>query len=412
MQVIKPPGVRRPIKAWVERREDGSLNIEDSALEQAKNLARLPFIASNGVALMPDVHAGIGSTVGSVIATDKAIIPAAVGVDIGCGMNAVRLSLRAEDLPDSLAAIRDAIEKAVPLGAGGAHAPTDSGPDDAAASYSRRGGFAGLGHLDGGVFGIKALHRAMSQLGTLGSGNHFIELCLDEEGAVWVMLHSGSRGIGNLIGRHFIERAKRNMEKFFISLPHEDLAYFPEDTEDFNEYVQAVSWAQDYALENRRVMMTAVLEALRNKDLGIKRPFTLTTEAVNCHHNYVEKENHFGRNIWVTRKGAIRAREGDLGIIPGSMGQRSYIVRGKGNLQSYCSCSHGAGRIMSRAEAKRRFSLTDLIAQTEGVECRKDGAVLDEIPGAYKNIDTVMENQKDLVDVVHVLKAVLCVKGT
>lgn len=405
MQVIKDEG-SRPIKAWVDTKTSeferlGQVpNIEDSALTQLKNLARLPFIHSNGVAVMPDVHAGKGSTIGTVIATDKAIIPAAVGVDIGCGMNAVRLTLRADQLPDNLSAIRDAIEKAVPLGKGGGHG------GDATRAYNHlftKFSLEGMPQLARDNRG-----KAADQLGTLGSGNHFIELCVDESDQVWVMLHSGSRGIGNMIGTHFIDRAKRNMEKFFISLPDADLAYFPENTDDFNEYVDAVHWAQDYALENRRMMMGAVIQALHD---SIPTEFTPTTEAVNCHHNYVERENHFGRNLWVTRKGAVRAREGDLGIIPGSMGQKSYIVRGKGNLESYCSCSHGAGRSMSRAEAKRRFSLVDLVNQTAGVECRKDSDVIDEIPGAYKSLDLVMENQKDLVEVVHTLKAVLCVKG-
>ena len=410
MQVIKEEG-SRPIKAWVGSiwydEVDGASrpNIEDSALVQLKNLARLPFIHSNGVAVMPDVHAGIGSTVGTVIATDKAIIPAAVGVDIGCGMNAVRLTLKAHQLPDSLAAIRDAIEKAVPVG-NASHA-TASDIHDRFVDQIPLPAYLALG--DGR---LKTQERAARQIGTLGSGNHFIELCIDENQDVWVMLHSGSRGIGNMIGRHFIEKAKRNMEKFFITLPDADLAYFPEDTDDFNDYVTAVGWAQDYALENRRVMMDAVIRAVF-RVLGAEHlgKVMFTDEAVSCHHNYVEKENHFGRNLWVTRKGAVQAREGQLGIIPGSMGQKSYIVRGKGNVESYCSCSHGAGRQMSRTEAKRRFSLTDLIAQTEGVECRKDADVIDEIPGAYKNLDLVMENQKDLVEVVHTLRAVLCVKG-
>lgn len=403
MNVIQEEG-SRPIKAWVEKRADGTLNIEDSALVQLKNLARLPFIAGNGVAVMPDVHAGIGSTVGTVIATDRAIIPAAVGVDIGCGMNAVRLSLRADQLPDSLAKIRSAIEAAVPLGAGG-NRPESQWNAQGVLNIVRNAPALSLADVDDPD---RFMKKAASQLGSLGSGNHFIELCVDESDQVWVMLHSGSRGVGNMIGKHYIEQAKRNMEKFFITLPHQDLAYFPEDTDDFDRYVAAVQWAQDYALENRRVMMLAVLQAL--KDGGMPE-FTLTSEAVNCHHNYVEKENHFGKNIWVTRKGAVRAREGDLGIIPGSMGQRSFIVRGKGNPQSYCSCSHGAGRQMSRSEARRRFSLTDLIEQTQGVECRKDDAVLDEIPGSYKSLDQVMANQSDLIEVIHTLKAVLCVKG-
>lgn len=314
-----------------------------------------------------------------------------------CGMNAVRLTLKAHQLPDNLAGIRDAIEKAVPLGKGG-HLVTDRTLFKPAPG----GVIRAFGENDDWIA------KAVSQLGTLGSGNHFIELCLDENQDVWIMLHSGSRGIGNKIGTHYIERAKRRMEQFFISLPDGDLAYLPEDTDDFNEYMEAVGWAQNYALENRRLMMERVICALRRH---IPLDFTITQEAINCHHNYVERENHFGRNMWVTRKGAIRAREGDLGIIPGSMGQRSYIVRGKGNTDSYCSCSHGAGRVMSRAQARRTFTLTDLVAQTQGVECRKDDAVLDEIPGAYKNIDEVMANQADLVEVLHTLKQVMCVKG-
>jgi tRNA-splicing ligase RtcB len=391
-KVIQEEGYR-PIKIWTDE-------VEESAMQQLLNMAKMPFIAGNGVACMPDVHAGIGATVGTVIATDKAIIPAAVGVDIGCGMNAVRLSLKASDLPDSLVSIRHQIERDVPLGAGGAH-------QDSRLPQVDDGLWLGLSDLTAKHPALSKNH-AQKQLGSLGSGNHFIELCLDESQDVWIMLHSGSRGVGNLIGRYFIEKAKRRMEQYFISLPDGDLAYFPEDTDDFNNYVEAVNWAQDYALENRRVMMAAVIGALRRH---IPIEFTITQEAINCHHNYVERENHFGKNLWVTRKGAIRAREGDLGIIPGSMGQRSYIVRGKGNLQSYCSCSHGAGRKMSRAQARKAFSVADLVAQTEGVECRKDDAVLDEIPGAYKAIDEVMANQTDLVEVVHKLKQVLCVKG-
>jgi tRNA-splicing ligase RtcB len=392
-QVIQDPG-SRPIKIWTDE-------VEASALTQLKNLSRLPFINGNGVACMPDVHAGIGSTVGTVIATEKAVIPAAVGVDIGCGMNAVRLSLKASDLPDNLKPLRDEIERRVPLGAGGSHAKN-----------------VFIGEIDGPIWKTvidplykgdfeKFYAKVASQMGSLGSGNHFIEICIDENQDVWIMLHSGSRGIGNMIGTHYIAKAKRQMEQFFITLPDDNLAYFPEDTEDFNDYMAAVGWAQNYARENRRAMMNQVIAAMR----GMMPEFTITQEAINCHHNYVEKEHHFGRNMWVTRKGAIRARSGDLGIIPGSMGQRSYIVRGKGDLQSYCSCSHGAGRVMSRAEAKRRFTLTDLIAQTEGVECRKDEGVIDEIPASYKNIDQVMANQTDLVEVMHTLKQVLCIKG-
>ena len=392
-QVIQAEG-SRPIKIWTDE-------VEASALTQLKNLSRLPFIASNGVACMPDVHAGIGSTVGTVIATEKAVIPAAVGVDIGCGMNAVRLSLKASDLPDNLKPLRDEIERRVPLGVGGAHDDsTDIGEIEPMLWQTV------INPLYKGDYD-KFHAKAASQIGSLGSGNHFIEICIDESQDVWIMLHSGSRGIGNMIGTHYIAKAKRQMEQFFITLPDDNLAYFPEDTEDFDDYMHAVGWAQNYALENRRRMMIQVIEAMR----GMMPEFTITQEAINCHHNYVEKEHHFGRNMWVTRKGAIRARDGDLGIIPGSMGQRSYIVRGKGDIQSYCSCSHGAGRVMSRAEAKRRFSITDLIAQTEGVECRKDEGVIDEIPSSYKDIDKVMANQTDLVEVVHQLKQVLCVKG-
>ena len=395
-KVIQDAGAR-PIKIWTE-------DIEAEALTQLKNLARLPFISSNGVACMPDVHAGKGSTVGTVIATEKAIIPAAVGVDIGCGMNAVRLSLKASDLPDNLKPLRDAIESQIPLGAGG----RVQKEEDLNERYDRlpRAAFflrENLNEISGDY-----QKKAGSQLGSLGSGNHFIEVCIDENQDVWIMLHSGSRGIGNMIGTYYIEKAKRQMEKFFVSLPDDDLAYFPQDTEDFDDYMAAVGWAQNYALENRRLMMEKVIEAMR-KEVPIE--FTITQEAINCHHNYVEKEHHFGRNMWVTRKGAIRARDGDLGIIPGSMGQRSFIVRGKGNLQSYCSCSHGAGRSMSRAEAKRRFTVEDLIKQTEGVECRKDASVIDEIPSSYKDIDVVMANQTDLVEVVHTLKQVMCIKG-
>jgi tRNA-splicing ligase RtcB len=389
--VTKEEGAR-PVKVWTSV-------VEPQAMEQLRNIARLPFILHTGVAAMPDVHLGIGATVGSVVPTEGAIIPAAVGVDIGCGMNAVRLSLKASDLPDSLLELRHAIERGVPLGTGGKH-NKERERNDVVRDLAHRALYA--------IPEKVSAKNWESQLGSLGSGNHFIEVCLDENQDVWVMLHSGSRGIGNQIGRYYIEKAKRRMEQYFITLPDGDLAYFPEDTDDFKEYVTAVQWAQDYALENRRQMMTVVLKAMQHL---IPVPFTITQEAINCHHNYVAKENHFGRNVWVTRKGAIRAREGDLGIIPGSMGTRSYIVRGKGNLDSYCSCSHGAGRAMSRAEAKRRFTVNDLIEQTEGVECRKDEGVLDELPGGYKDIDEVMANQADLVEILHTLKQVMCVKG-
>ncbi len=386
-----------PVKIYTDE-------IEYSALQQLCNMAELPFIHSH-IAAMPDVHTGIGATVGSVIPTKGAIIPAAVGVDIGCGMNAVRLNIKAEQLPDNLKPIRLAIEAAVPVGFNmhggrGAQASTvkalDPGLDRIVAKHS----------------GIMKMQKRFQQtwvrqLGTLGGGNHFIELCLDENQDVWVMLHSGSRGIGNVIGRYFIALAKKDMTRTLGHLPHKDLAYFQEGAEHFEDYVEAVHWAQDYALWNRREMMRMLIDVLKPHLPWFKA----TKEAVNCHHNYVAIENHFGEQVFITRKGAIRAGEGELGIIPGSMGVKSYIVRGKGNPESFCSCSHGAGRRMSRSQAKRQFKAHDLEDQTQGVECRKDKGVVDEIPGAYKDIDTVMENQIDLVETVHTLKQVVCVKG-
>lgn len=397
MQVIKEEG-SRPIKAWTQ-------DIEPKALVQVKNLARLPFIAGNGVALMPDVHAGIGSTVGSVIATRKAIIPAAVGVDIGCGMIAVRTSLTASALPDNLKAVRSQIERDVPLGTGGQHTRVE----DVNRNWNSDARRSLLQQFSRRVIGppLAEEKRLVLQLGTLGSGNHFIELCLDEEDRLWVMLHSGSRGIGNLIGRYFIELAKRDMERYFITLPDSDLAYLPEGSEHYDDYIAAVRWAQEYAKENREVMLERVLQAM----VRHLPDFFVQEEAVNCHHNYIAQENHFGDNVWVTRKGAIRARVGDLGIIPGSMGTRSYIVCGKGHPESYCSCSHGAGRRMSRTAARKYFTVEDLAKQTEGVECRKDDGVLDEIPGAYKDIDEVMANQADLVEIRHTIRQIMCVKG-
>jgi len=397
------PGAR-PIKAWTF-----GVLLDARAEEQVKKVSRLPFI-HKWVALMPDVHWGIGATVGSVIPTLGAIVPAAVGVDIGCGMMAARTSLRAKDLPESLRAVRSAIEAAVP------HGRTDNGgANDRGAWHdlpARVG--AAWAELAPGYEKIVAKHPKIGRgttaahLGTLGTGNHFIELCLDEEDRVWVMLHSGSRGVGNRVGSYFIELAKRDMKTWFIDVPDKDLAYFPDGTPHFGAYVEAVGWAQRYARANRELMMAAVIEALGASGLP---PFELTDEAVNCHHNYVEKEHHYGADVWVTRKGAVRARTTDLGIIPGSMGARSFIVRGKGSPESFCSCSHGAGRAMSRAEAKRSFSLDDHAAATAGIECRKDADVIDETPGAYKPIDDVMHAQRDLVDVVHTLRQVVCVKG-
>lgn len=398
MQVIKEEG-KHPIRIWTK-------DIDEGALQQLKNLATLPFIHKHGVAAMPDVHWGIGATVGSVIATDGAIIPAAVGVDIGCGMMAVLTGLFAWDLPDNLAALRRQIERDVPLGPGGRH------KEDSALHLTDAWRWLAPGYA---VITEKYPKLDMRkspafQLGTLGSGNHFIEVCIDENQQVWIMLHSGSRGVGNTIGRYFIEVAKRKMEEFFVTLPDKDLAYLPDGSQEHADYIEAVSWAQAYARYNREVMMNTVINAL--KHAVPDKPWDVITMAVNCHHNYVEKENHFGKNVWLTRKGAIRARTDDLGIIPGSMGVKSYIVRGLGNPDSYHSCSHGAGRAYGRKQARSKFSLADLEAQTKGVECRKDDAVLDELPSAYKDIDVVMENQKDLVEIVHTLKQVICVKGT
>ena len=394
-----------PIKAWVR-----GVPLDDKAADQLRNVGKLPIIYK-WVAAMPDVHWGIGATVGSVIPTLDAIIPAAVGVDIGCGMMAVRTSMKAADLPDDLRGIRTAIEKSVP------HGRTDRGGRNDRGSWGRTPAPAenAWKKLRGGYREIIERHprldrgRTADHLGTLGTGNHFIEVCLDKEQHVWVMLHSGSRGVGNRIGMHFISLARKDMSRQRKNLPDEDLAYFREGAEHFEDYVHAVEWAQRFARVNRDLMMEAILAAMRRrKDLP---KFKADLLAVNCHHNYVAREIHYGKEVFVTRKGAVRAQKGDLGIIPGSMGTRSYIVRGLGNAESFHSCSHGAGRAMSRTEAKRRFTLADHARATEGVECRKDKDVIDETPAAYKSIDKVMEAQSDLVEVLHELKQVICVKG-
>ena len=394
-----------PIKAWTV-----GVPFEDEAKKQLRAMAALPFV-HKWVAAMPDVHRGFGATVGSVVATAGAVIPAAVGVDIGCGMIAVRTTLRAEQLPDSLGGVRSAIERAVPHGRTDNGGRNDRGTwKDAPAAHREA-----WGRLKPGYDAILEKHPRLGRgpdlghLGTLGTGNHFIEVCLDEADHVWVMLHSGSRGVGNRIGSHFIELAKEDMRRFFIQLPEADLAYLPEGSEHFEDYLRAVGWAQEYAATNRELMLRSTVEALQAS--GELPEFSLTQAAVNCHHNYVSREHHYGKNVLVTRKGAVRAREGDLGIIPGSMGARSYIVRGKGNAEAFHSCSHGAGRVMSREAAKRRFTLEDHARATEGIECRKDVDVIDETPGAYKPIDAVMQAQASLVDVVHTLRQVVCVKG-
>ncbi len=394
-----------PIKAWVK-----GVPLEKEAEQQLRNVASLPIVYK-WVAVMPDVHWGMGATIGSVIPTKGAIIPAAVGVDIGCGMMAVQTTLNARDLPDSLRMIRSTIEQAVP------HGRTNNG------QKNDRGAWWNIpqhhlqewGRLKPTYVEILAKHPKLNRgndvnhLGTLGTGNHFIEVCLDAQESVWFMLHSGSRGVGNRIGTYFIELAKRDMRKWMRNLPDVNLSYLKEGTDSFDDYVQAVQWAQDFAMTNRRLMMDNLMQAIRES--GELPPFEITQNVINCHHNYVAVESHYGQDVWVTRKGAVRARTGDMGIIPGSMGACSYIVRGKGNPESFHSCSHGAGRAMSRGEAKRRFTLADHERATKGVECRKDKDVIDETPGAYKSIEAVMQAQQDLVEIVHTLRQVICVKG-
>ncbi|MDR2871264.1 MAG: RtcB family protein [Xanthomonadaceae bacterium] len=400
-ELLHDEGTPVPIKGWIQ-----GVPVDELARRQLQNIASLPFVGP-WVAVMPDVHLGKGATVGSVIPTFGAIIPAAVGVDIGCGMAAIRTTLRADDLPDDLARLRAAIERNIPVGNGngGEHRKL---PDSVETQLERSG-------LMPRLHAIKEKHRRIRidkierQLGTLGGGNHFIEICLDETGAVWVMLHSGSRGTGNLMGTYFIELARERLSKRVLGfhVPDKDLAFFMEGEPLFDDYVEAVSWAQDYARHNRESMMTRLLQEMRRH---LPR-FQTDKLAVNCHHNYVQRETHNGRSLLVTRKGAVSAQVGQLGIIPGSMGTRSYIVRGKGNPDSFCSCSHGAGRVMSRTEARRTITLKQHRDATAHVECRKDKAVVDESPAAYKSIDAVMHAQRDLVEIVHTLRQVLCVKG-
>jgi tRNA-splicing ligase RtcB len=387
----------KPIKAWVD-----GVEFDENARKQVENMASLPFVHSH-VAVMPDVHVGIGATVGSVIPTVGAIVPAACGVDIGCGLIAQRTSLREEQLPDSLRDIRHEIERTIPVGFA-MHKHVPASVESAWETLARD--FVKIVAKYPKINNDKALE----QLGTMGGGNHFCEMTIDTEGFVWFVIHSGSRGIGNRIGSFFIERARREMEKAGIGLPDRDLAYLTENTESFNDYVEAVDWAQRYAKANRDLMMQRLLQALRHPKVGLPA-FELSERAVNCHHNYVARERHFGEDVYVTRKGAVRAGKGELGIIPGSMGARTFVVRGKGNPESFESCSHGAGRRMGRKEAERRLTLADLERETAGVECRKDRGVLDEAPSAYKSIDAVMVAQSDLVEIVHELRQVVCVKG-
>jgi len=393
-----------PLKLW-----DSDKPFEEEAMQQLRNTAALPFIHKH-VAGMPDVHWGMGATIGSVVATRGAIVPSIVGVDIGCGMMAQPTSLTANDLPDNLREIRNDIERTIPTG----FQKRSSNSRDRIVIAEK---FVASG-LMGRWANIVEKHpilkkkdeKILTQTGTLGGGNHFIEICLDEDDKVWIMLHSGSRGIGNIIGMYFINRAKEEMEKWHIApnLPDANLSYFVEHTENFDDYIEAMTWAQDYALLNRVVMMNLILKSLEHH----LPPFHLTGEmAINCHHNYATQENHFGANVWITRKGAVRAREGDLGIIPGSMGTGSFIVRGLGNPDSFCSCSHGAGRVMSRTKAKQLISEEQHIEAMQGIEARLDKGVLDESPAAYKDINAVMDAQTDLVEIVHRLRQVVNVKG-
>jgi len=388
-------------------------DIEYQAMKQLENVSKLNVIHHH-IAVMPDVHWGLGATIGSVIPTLKAIIPAAVGVDIGCGMMACHLNLNANDLPDNLWDIRSQIEQAVPHGRTNNGGKNDRGawqnPQDDILAFWK------LFDINKKLSDVINRHPKLlskrvntyNHLGTLGTGNHFIEVCMDEKNDIWIMLHSGSRGIGNRIGTYFIGLAKKEILRWNVHLPDKDLAYIPEGSKYFFDYVKAVQWAQEFAKANRKFMMRAILKTM---SLALNKKIHSVEEAINCHHNYVEKETHYGKTVWLTRKGAIRARKGELGIIPGSMGAKSYIIRGKGNPKSFHSCSHGAGRTMSRKLAKKKFTLKDMRKQTAGVECRKDKDVIDEIPGAYKNIDVVMDNQSDLVEIIHTLKQVVCVKG-
>src|SRR6478735_12414183 len=385
-------GDRVPIRVWASVHE-----LESDAIRQLKAVASLPWVAHH-VAVMPDVHVGKGATVGSVIALRGAVAPAAVGVDIGCGMAAQKTNLTAKDLPESLRKLRLAIESAIPVGRDQHRAPVwADAPGLKTTGEALLERFSGL---DSSVQGLA--FRAAVQLGTLGGGNHFIELCLDTEQCVWLMLHSGSRLLGNALATRHMERASKLSHN--QALVDQDLAVFLEGTPQFEAYRRDLFWAQEYAALNRALMLARIQRVVREA-----WPRVRFEAAISCHHNYVAEEMHFGEELLVTRKGAIRAGLGQLGIIPGSMGTKSFIVRGRGNPDSFQSASHGAGRRMSRTEARRRFNLSDLRQQTEGVECRKDHGVLDEAPKAYKNIDQVMAQQRDLVEVVAELKQVVCV---
>lgn len=389
MKIIEGKNV--PIKAWID-----GVTLEDEAVKQLLNLSEMPFIYKH-ISVMPDAHWGMGSTVGSVIATQGAIIPAAVGVDIGCGMCAVKLKFKVDVLGESLDKLRSSIERSVPVGFNKNKEITHRVWSSIKST-----------HPDG----TPVNENTFLQIGTLGGGNHFIEISSDENNDAWIVLHSGSRNIGNVLAHKHIEIAKGLMKEYFISLPDPDLAYLAQNTEQFKAYLADLLWCQEYAKQNRNEMMLRVLKDVSYHVYGSDKSYDHLVEMrVDCHHNFTQLENHFGNNIWITRKGAVSAQEGQFGIIPGSMGTRSYIVKGKGNIEAFCSCSHGAGRAMSRNKAKKLFSLEDHIKATEGVECRKDEDVIDETPGAYKDIDAVIAAQSELIEVVHTLKQILCVKG-
>lgn len=398
------------IKMWTKH-----VPVESGAIDQLRNLSELPFVYSH-IAAMPDVHVGIGATVGTVMATKKAVIPSVTGVDLGCGMIACRLSLKAKDLPTNLGKLRAEIEMMVPVGQDehsisrlnqSGHQNTRTVLNNQFKQLSKQLDQITLKHLAIEKMVKNSGEKAYRQLGSLGGGNHFCEINLDENQDVWIMLHSGSRGLGNAIGRYFIELAKKDMEKNNIHLPDKDLAYFEEGSQYYDDYIEAVEWAQEYARRNREAMLTLVVTALTRH----LPHFTITKEVISCHHNYISHENHFGEELIITRKGAVNAAEGVLGIIPGSMGAKSFIVRGLGNKESFCSCSHGAGRVMSRTAAKKLISVNDHVLATAGIECRKDEGMIDESPAAYKDIDAVMKSQEDLVEIMHTLKQVLCIKG-
>ncbi|WP_172387441.1 RtcB family protein [Streptomyces sp. MNP-20] len=397
MSYVEVPGAQVPIRMWAD-----PSTVEDVAMQQLRNVATLPWI--KGLAVMPDVHFGKGATVGSVIAMKDAVCPAAVGVDIGCGMSAVRTSLTANDLPGDLSRLRSKIEQAIPVGRGMHDSPVDPG---AFHGFATAGWDGFWGRFEGVAETVKfRQERAIKQMGTLGSGNHFVEVCVDLTGCVWLMLHSGSRNIGKELADHHIGVAR--------DLPHNqglvdrDLAVFVADTPQMAAYRNDLFWAQEYAKYNRAIMMALLKDVVRKE---FKKAGPTFEQEISCHHNYVAEERYDGMDLLVTRKGAIRAGSGDYGIIPGSMGTGSYIVKGLGNEASFNSASHGAGRRMSRNAAKKRFSTQDLEEQTRGVECRKDSGVVDEIPGAYKPIEKVIDQQTDLVAVVAKLKQVVCVKG-